>query len=556
VKRSTAAALFGILLLAVIVRVWPLLDNMYWGSDVGEYYALTRALAEDGSLPRGYMGWGVAYPYFPGLFVVNGAFVLAGMAPSAAVSGIVPVLAALGVLPMFLMAARVTGDDRAGLLAAAFLAVLMFHVFPTSHAIPAALGDFLLLGALLLFLLLPRAPNAFPLLVLAGLAVVATHHFATYALLLFCAATLVLRALLHRGLTVRDIRRELAFVGILAGTTLAYWAWYATPIWTAIIPTSSLSGTAVIALAASAVLAPLLVIQLRRRTSWRFVPRIRDARAAGIATGLAFATSLAFVVVTATASVPGTSLRVDFAGVPLYLPMLAFIALSAAGRRTMDLTREGVAVTAWFVALCGSLVLGLMAAPIVHRPARQLEYFSIPFAIMVGAGFRWVTLGAEGRTRFAATAIAVLLIAASALASYPPPAGLGHREGIDARTVQAALWLRAQGGGLVAADHRVSTVVFGFGGEDATWDREARFWHTTNLTDALAAMDGVPLPRGTADVEWIVIDADTREGVMLSPFEPALPLAPAEEVKFTGPPFHKLFDSGFAQVYWLNRGLA
>jgi len=197
VKRSTAAALFAILLLAVILRLLPLLKSMYWGSDFGEYYALTRALVQDGALPTAYGGWGVTYPWFPGLFVVNGAFVVAGMPADAVVVFLVPVLAAFGVLPMFLLAVRVTGDDGAGLAAAAFLGVAFPHVFPTSHGIPASLGDFLLLGALLLFLGVRRSPKLFVPLVLAGLATVVTHHLATYVLLLAASSALLLR-ILHR----------------------------------------------------------------------------------------------------------------------------------------------------------------------------------------------------------------------------------------------------------------------------------------------------------------------------------------------------------------------
>ena len=56
-------------------------------------------------------------------------------------------------------------------------------------------------------------------------------------------------------------------------------------------------------------------------------------------------------------------------------------------------------------------------------------------------------------------------------------------------------------------------------------------------------------------IDWIVIDGNARAGLQTSPFEPPLPLLPAEEAKFFTAPFHKVYDSGFAQVYFVNWGL-
>lgn len=183
-KRSTAAALFAILLLAMLMRLLPLLRHLHWGSDFGEYYALTRAIVDDAVLPASYGGWGITYPQFPGLYVVNGAFVFAGASPDFAATVLVPALSALAVLPVFLIAVRVTRDDLAALVASAFLAVVMLHVYPTSHAIPASLGEVLLVGAVLMFLGLRRSPRLFVPALLAAFSVVVTHHLATYVLIL------------------------------------------------------------------------------------------------------------------------------------------------------------------------------------------------------------------------------------------------------------------------------------------------------------------------------------------------------------------------------------
>lgn len=552
-KRSTAAALLAIAILAVLIRLSPLLRALYWGADFGEYYALTRSLIADGVVPAAYTGWGITYPSFPGMLVLNGAFVLAGASPELAASVLVPALAGLAVLPLFLIALRVTGDDRAGLVAAAFLAVAMFQVYPTSHAVPAALADVLLLGALLLFLELRRSPRFLALLVPTGLAVVVTHHLGTYVLLLVAVASLLLRAALDATLTVRRIRAELAFVVLLAVAAVAFW-WSARPFWSLLEDHVPVAPAALLAVAALAVLAVPAAIAVRRRASWRFRPRARSVRGAGIATGLAAATAFGIVGVAIAFPVPGTAIRLEPAHLLLFAPTFLFLALAAAGRRTLDFGRGGTDVTAWFAALVLSTGFGTLVAPEVLIPYRHLEYLAIPVAVMVGAGARWLSLGVEGRAQVRAVAAVGLLVAGTAVAAIPPPGSIaGWDEGIDARSVEAALWLGAHASGLVAADHRASSVVFGFAGLDATWDRETRFWRTEDLAAALDAMAAVPLVNGTGHVAWVYLDDGMRRGLQVSPFAPAQPLLPGEEAKFTGPPFHKLYDSGFAQLYFLNR---
>lgn len=556
-KRSTAAALLAIALLAVLMRLLPLLRSLYWGSDFGEYYLLTRALASDGVVPAAYAGWGVTYPWFPGMLVVNGAFVHFGVSPDLAATVVVPLLSGLAVLPMFLLAARVTRDDLAALVAAAFLAVVMFHVYPTSHAVPAALGDLLLLGGLLAFLTVRRNPRAFVPLVLIGLALVVTHHLGTYVLLLACGGALLLRAVLDRKLTLRAIRYEFAFVVLLAVVTIAYWVAYARPFWSLVEGHAPVPATALVLAALLALALVPTVVGLRRRASWRFRPRARSVRTAAGATGLAVATSFAIAGIAIAFPVPGTSIRLEPVHLVLFAPTFLFLSLAAGGRRLMDFSREGTDATAWFLALLASTAFGALAVPEVLIPYRHLEYLAIPVAIFIGAGVRWLSLAGGVRGRTLAVGAVALLVSGTAATAYPGPTVLaGFDEGIRSRTVEAALWVGHHGDGLVAGDHRQSTVLFGVGGLDATWDRETDFWHTTSASDALAAMSAVPLDGTTARVDWILLDEDLLTGVQLSPFAPALPLRPVEEAKFAAAPFQKLFDSGAAQVCFVNWGLA
>src|SRR5438132_12499642 len=109
-RKSTAIALAAVTLIAITVRLSPLWSFLYWGSDTGEYFSLLRALVRGGRVSTPYYGWGVAYPYYPGMFFAEtGVVELGGLDVPTTINLLVPVLGALPVLPILLVARRVPG---------------------------------------------------------------------------------------------------------------------------------------------------------------------------------------------------------------------------------------------------------------------------------------------------------------------------------------------------------------------------------------------------------------------------------------------------------------
>src|SRR5207245_10988988 len=95
------------------VRVSPLWSCGYWGSDTGEYFSILRTLVRTGHVSTPYYGWGITYPYFPGMFFVQAGLAdLGGVDVSTVLSLLVPFLGALAVGPLFLLAARIVTEDR------------------------------------------------------------------------------------------------------------------------------------------------------------------------------------------------------------------------------------------------------------------------------------------------------------------------------------------------------------------------------------------------------------------------------------------------------------
>src|SRR3970282_1465665 len=132
---------------------------------------------------------------------------------------------------------------------------------------------------------------------------------------------------------------------------------------------------------------------------------------------------------------------------------------------------QGPRVGCWFRAIVLSIGFGALAAPRVLIPYRHIEVALLALARPVGAGFaRTVELGNLDRRRFAAFAFAGVLVAGSAVTAFPPTGVLvGFEEGARPAAVSSAYWVRGNVDGLLATDHRGSTLAFGVGRGGGTW---------------------------------------------------------------------------------------
>src|SRR3990170_4147296 len=370
-RRSTACALAGILLLALFLRLLPLTRFLYWGADFGEYHRITSQLLADGYVSLDYRGWGTAYPYFPGMHVVQAAGVAAGLSP---------------------------------LTAAAFLAVTLPHVYTTAHAIPASLGDLFFATGLLGLLGMRRDARWLLVLVPVTAALVVTHHLSAYFLIVAAALAFLLRIAVAARATPRAWKREASYLTFLVVASTAYWTFYATPFQRQIFPQVQFVPWWLL-LAAFAAAVPVLygIHLLRPRWRWRYSPRYpsqaRAVRLLAVGTAAVFAFLSAVLVV----GIPGTTIRLPWEVVPGVAALLVLFAFSAAGRRLADFHESGMDVTGWFLAFGLSAALGMILASTVLVPYRHMQVLMWPVAIFAGLGATCV-LGARqsGRGKLAA----------------------------------------------------------------------------------------------------------------------------------------------------------
>src|SRR5437016_6715933 len=414
-RKSTAIALAAVTLIAITVRLSPLWSFLYWGSDTGEYFSILRALVRGGRVSTPYYGWGVTYPYFPGMFFAqSGVVELGGLDVPTTINLLVPVLGALAVLPMFLVAHRMTADDRFALFAAAFLAGAIPVAYTAAHTAPATVGELLALAGLLCFVRLRTDGRAMMPLLLVTATLIATHHLSLYFFLIMVLGTVVVEGLARPWRWTLGVKREVAFAGALLAGTFVYWLGYATTFRDSILPDVNIQPWwAFLALFPAGLVLLAGIMFARGRIVWRYRPTYPALRRPATAYAAAVGTIFVIGVVSVVLGVPGTTFRVPATGLLYFVPLVLLLSFAASGRRFVDFLADGLQVSGWFVALLGSAVVGIAVAPRVLIPYRHAEYLMVPLAIFAGIGFfRLLDLaGLSGGKRTRALGLCSVLLA-------------------------------------------------------------------------------------------------------------------------------------------------
>ncbi len=589
-RLETVLLLVGLSLLLVFVALEPFLSYALFGSDTGEYAYLTQTLATTGSLPRGaaYAGWGSAYPDFPGtfLFGAGGAGAL-NVAPFTALTVLVPTIAALSVVPLFLLLRRLYPNDAIALLGAAFGTVAMPRMFSLAHPAPLALGDFLLVAAFWMLVESRRDRRWYALLLPTAGALIVTHHLSSYFFAIGGLGGILLLELWRPGLWSRRFpTRELLFLGGFLTATFLFW-FYGTEEFVAKVLRFELGGSPLVAFGAFegaallAVALTALCIRWRRgrprgRRAWVRLPSDRSLlRDAGwIAVAVFGLVSFLLVV-----PIPGTEQKAEAGTLLWFSPVLGLGLLCAGSRRTLSVARLGPLALTWLgilglsaatmlllASVGGAVPEGRTAAGIAAAiaPDRHVEYLFLPLGLLVAVGAGRLVARAEdraGRRALAAGAIAIgLLLAANAAIVYPPQTSFGgFEEGLTRG--DAALWMwvgiAAAPGFTVASDHRLSSMLFGFDGDLATWVTTPALFTGANRSAAMAELRsaGVPNPAEPRPIELVAIDAVMFQGVALDPAQLAEPISANATLWFELPAFVPLYENGAETVYLVDAPL-
>lgn len=580
-RRETLFWLGAAGALAVFLSLAPYLSFSLFGSDSGEYFRLTSALVTSGHLPTGaaYIGWGTAYPDFPGIFLLAGSGVGAlGMSPFDALTIIIPVVAALSFFPLFLLFRKLFPHDEVALLGAAFAAVMMPRVFSIAHPAPLALGDFLCVAALWMFVESRRDVRWYLPLGLTGGALIVTHHLSTFFFVLSALGGLLLLELWRPGLWSRRFpTRELVFIGGISTATLAYW-FYGTHAFVTTVLGPGLGGSALagfLPLVAGALIAVVvvgLIVRARRgafrpRRAWVRLPTdrslVRDS-------AILFAVIFGGIAIVVFVPLPGTNQLTTPAAILWFIPVFLIGILTAGSRRTPALSRLGPFSLTWTAALGLGAALTLLVTYLASSssvveaiPAsRYAEYILIPVGLLaaIGAARLVVRAGdrAGRRAIVAASAALIVLVAANAAIVYPPQTDFGgFQEGYTVADSGLWMWAGTAGSGVpvnqvVASDHRLSSAIFGFDGNRATWGSTPGLFTGSNWSVAEAELRSSPAPHTNYPIAYVVVDSVMYTGVALDPAGAALPLSAAAIAWLSNVPFVPVYENGPNAIYLVD----
>ena len=107
---------------------------------------------------------------------------------------------------------------------------------------------------------------------------------------------------------------------------------------------------------------------------------------------------------------------------------------------------------------------------------------------------------------------------------------------------------------VLASDHRLSSMVFGFDGNPATWVTTPALFTGNNWSAAAGELrsSGAPNPAYPHPIDFVAVDAVMYQGVALDPAKLALPLSPAAIAWFERMPFVPIYESGLYVVYLVD----
>jgi hypothetical protein len=577
-SRATFLWLFSLAFFLVFLALQPLFSFALFGSDTGEYYRLTAVLLSSGHLPHGaaYLGWGAAYPDFPGIFLLSGA--AAGASGTDALSAlivVVPVVAVLSVFPLFLLFRRLFPHDTIALLAAALSSLAMPRLFSIAHPAPLSLGDFLVVAALWMLIEGRRDLRWYVPLFLTSAALIVTHHLSSYFFVVGALGGILLLELWKPGLWSRRYpTRELVFLGTFLTGLFLFWFYGTTTFVSKVILAGvrtstgvSFAGFEAAGLVVVALAGGLIAFRRRYARSPRPWVRLPTDRSVLRDAGLIAAAVFGGVVVVVFVPIPGTSQTTTLAAILFFAPILALSIFGAGSRRALTTGRMAPFSIAWLGALGISALVWLIISTYLSSAnysqivpaARHVEYLFLPLGLLFAVGIgRLVARAGDryGRRALVVGSVAVvLLLGANAAIVYPPQIDFGgFQEGLTLQ--DAALWmwvgLDVPSHAVVASDHRLSSMIFGFDGNPATWDSTPALFTGSNWSAAASELRDSPAPSEPFPISYVAVDSAMYEGVALNPTGAAPPLSAAAIAWFTSAPFVLVYENGQQAIYLVD----
>lgn len=548
-------ALVSIFFIALSLRLILPLEFNVWGPDTGENYFITNFLATQGTMPSPYYGFGTTYTEFPVVYqLVASIAKLGGVSTAAAVELSMPFITSLVVFPIAGIALALTSKRSVALFSSLFYATSVVIIGHTSIISSDTLGEVVLIFFIYFYLNSKRDRLMTVLAMLSGLAMIPTYHLGTVLLLLFLFASLVYYSFFRRE-DSNELLKSLFFILTITTLTWVYWLFLA-PVFLSNFILKNPQLTIEEAISAPYVLAFLIFIIgsfVRRRPAANEGRQHYKLRAEYFISALAVGVAaVVYLSIFGDTSVPLYPSAYTLLNLPsVVVTLLAFAVFVPTLRDERRVIPLGLAV----IAVGLIIVIGLLTNIAFLVPQRLVEFLLLFIATFAGIGLAALLERSRKRTRIAVTmALALVLIFAGGLSTVfvgqsTTPSKIGATPAGD---LSAAVWLKVSSspGSMVASDHRLSSLIFGFSDRNATWEKGGYPIFTSGSLSSLEAnLNLTSTPSGEKTVDYLLLDNYMVQHGNFYPNQTAIPVSSSVLSNLRTGDFVLVYSNGFAAVY-------
>ncbi|MBX8631202.1 MAG: hypothetical protein J9259_01575 [Thermoplasmata archaeon YP2-bin.285] len=539
---------------SLMLRLIMPLSYSVWGPDTGENYYIVNYFSSFGRMPSPYLGFGSTYTEFPAVYELLGVFSSFSGISSATVTELgMPFISSLLVFPFSSIGRRLSGRKAGGILTALFYSASVVTVGHTSIIASDTLGEMVLIFFLNFYLDSGRSRTAFVFSTLLAVSMIPTYHLGTVFVILTMFISLVYYSFFRRADSACLSRTVISLVSV---TTLAIFYWsLAAPEFMKLF----IQKIAPLPLSLLLPYAAILLIYF----AGRYLHISRSSFSYSVSRRLLSGYIFAIFIITAAAIVYVSAF--GFPSIPIYPdPASAFFAPS------LILPLVGVLFFIQFSTaryenfLVGVLLLSVVAIIAVGFftgisylvPFRVVEYLYLLLAFLVGFGVvGTLELYFKPEARIWVSVIVAFALIFSTMAVTFQSAAISSPSKIGAtpyEDLQAANWIawNTPRNSTFASDHRLSSIVFGYGGREATWEFGGYpIFHSTGLHDLLANLNLSETPAGSARIGYIIVDREMVNSANFYPNQPDLPIPTSVLSMLKTYYFVEVYTNGFATVY-------
>jgi len=534
---------------ALSLRILLPLHYAVWGPDTGENFYITSYFYKTGSMPSPYYGFGQTYTEFPVVYVLAGVVArLTGIDALETVELIMPFLTSLLVFPVAGIAEYLTGKKSIALLSSAFYAASILIAGHTSIIASDTMGEILLIFAVYFFIRKEKSLFYLALALLSSLALIPTYHLGTVMWLLFLYAVMLYS--LYRQ-EVHNALIALLLILLESALSLLYWIYYARAFFSVFVVGNTHLPVPV-AVSAPLLFPVILFLLLKGRelsvntSGMHLLPPSSMLYFSAVL--IAFL-SAAYVALEGIPSIPVYPSPFVLFVIPTVI--WSIVAIFALFNADMVPTSGYMRVTV--LLLCALIVVGFITGLAYLVPLRVIEYLSLFLLPFAGAGIFGLSRS-TGMARAMAVFMVAALIVSSGFSLYfsaavTPASKIGATPAQDINAANWMLW-NANRSYAVVSDHRLSSIAFGFGGMNATWEKGGYpVFTTTSITLLERMLLNVSTPAGAEAGGYIFIDKYMLQAANFYPNMPAVPVPAGFVSDMENSSFICVYSNGFATIY-------